>query len=349
MASWLARTIGHWRLVASTLGITLVAAVLAVLIVPPVYRSKISFVANSSANKMQSAIGGSGALAGLASQFGVQGAGDPSESPQFYIELIQSRELLTRLLDSRFRDPRASTDRDSATLLSILHIRTRDPQRKLEIGIKQMSAAIRGNFDTKTNLVWLTVDARWPALSAAVANRSLELVAKFNQEQRTSRMRSKRVFLEARVDSAQTQLRDAEEKERIFYEENRLWRNSPGLVFAEGQLRREVDIDTDLYLTLKRQLEMARIDEFNDAALITVVDSAVPPRKAQWPRYGLLSFSALFVGLLLGGFFAGSAAVFDDWRDRNPDRSTAIGQALRNMKHEIGRPISRRRKASAPN
>jgi uncharacterized protein involved in exopolysaccharide biosynthesis len=320
------------------------AAVIAVVLVPPVYRSHVSFVANSSANKMASMIGGSGALAGLASQFGVQGTGDPSESPQFYIELIGSRELLTRLLQSRFLDPRGSTPQDSATLLDILRIRSGDPRRKLEVAVKRMSRAIRGSYDSKTNLVWFDVDAGWPELSAAVANRTLQLVTTFNREQRVSRIRSKRLFLEGRVDSAEFQLRNAEERQRLFYEENRLWRNSPSLVFAEGQLHREVDIASDLYLTLKHQLEAARIDEFNDAAMITVVDSAVAARKPEWPRYGLLGVSTILFGLLLGTLLAGSLAVYEDWRLRNPARSTALTRALADARRDFRLALSGRHK-----
>jgi uncharacterized protein involved in exopolysaccharide biosynthesis len=258
------------------------------------------------------------------------------------MELVDSRELLTRLLQSRFRDPDGRSSADSTALLDLLRIRKRDPVRKLEIGIKQMRRAITGSFDTKTNLVWFDVDARSADLSAAIANRTLQLVTTFNREQRVSRIRSKRMFLEARVDSAQIQLRDAEERERMFYEENRLWRNSPALVFAEGQIRRDVDIASDLYLTLKHQLEAAKIDEFNDAAMITVVDSAVPSRKAEWPRYGLLAVSAILFGLLLGTLLAGSLAVVDDWRTRNPGRSSELARSLREARRDLKLAVSRR-------
>jgi len=106
---------------------------------------------------------------------------DPSESANFYMELIQSRELLTRLLLSRFHDPRSASPGDSATLLDILRIRNSDPKRRLEIAIKRMSTDIDGNYDIKTNLVWIEVDAQWPELSAAMANRTIDLVTGFQQ------------------------------------------------------------------------------------------------------------------------------------------------------------------------
>ncbi|HEY8831895.1 MAG TPA: GNVR domain-containing protein [Gemmatimonadaceae bacterium] len=336
-SGWFADTLVRWRTIARVVGLMVVLAVLAVIFIPPVYRSRASFVANSSASsKLASGLGsGAGALGGLAATLGMGSSLDPSESPNFYIQLIQSRELLTRLLNSRFADPRSDPPKDSAVLLDLLRIRQKDPQRKLELGIKQMEKDIVGGFDSKTSLVWIDVDAEWPQLSAAVANRTIELVTAFNKEQRTSRARTKRLFLEGRVNLARTQLQAVEARHRSFLDQNRQWRSSPELTFEEKQIQRDEDQAGDLYLTLQRQFEAALLDEVNDAALITVVDSAVPPRKAQWPRYLLLLASTLIAGLILGFLVAGAGAVLDDWRARNPDSAANLGGSLGRIRREI--------------
>jgi uncharacterized protein involved in exopolysaccharide biosynthesis len=339
---WLAETFLRWRIIARAMGVVIVAAILAVILIPPVYRSRASFVANTSAsNKLSSGLASSGALGGLASQLGMASGSDPSESANFYMELIRSRELLTRLLLSRFPNPRGASPRDSATLLDILRIRNSDSKRRLEMAIKQMSTDIDGNFDIKTNLVWIEVDAQWPDLSAAVANRTIDLVTAFNKEQRVSRAKSKRVFLEGRVALARQALQSAEERHRAFFEQNRSWRTSPSLIFEEKQLQRDEDQTADLYTMLQRQLETSLLDEVNDAALITVVDAAVPARKAQWPRYGILLVSTLFAGLLLGLMVAGGAAILADWRSRNPDSANAFGDSIGRVRHEIRRVFRR--------
>jgi uncharacterized protein involved in exopolysaccharide biosynthesis len=339
---WIAETLLRWRIIARVMGLMIVAAILAVIFIPPVYRSRASFVANTSASsKLSGALSGSGALGGLASQLGMGSAGDPSESANFYMELIQSRELLTRLLLSRFHNPRSASPADSATLLDILRIRNSDPKRRLEIAIKRMSSDIAGNYDMKTNLVWIEVDAQWPDLSSAMANRTIDLVTAFNREQRVSRAKSKRVFLEGRVDLAKEALQTAEARHRAFYDQNRSWRTSPSLMFEEKQLQRDEDQAADLYTMLQRQLEAALLDEVNDAALITVVDSAVPSRKAQWPRYGILLVSTLITGMLLGLLVAGGAAILGDWRSRNPDSASAFGDSLGRVRHEIRRVFRR--------
>ena len=328
---WLAGIIARWRLVLKVMAGTLVLAALAVIVLPPVYEVHASFVTSSSNNsKMASALsGGTGAgLQGLASQLGVSTGSDPSESPNFYVKLIESEELRRRLLNSKFQNPRSDSPRDSATLLEILRIRNSDPVRRMEIGLKKMKKDLSTGYDLKTNVVELIVTARWSDLAAAMANRTIALVDAFNHEQRVSRARSKRVFVQSRLDSAKAELHQAEDRQKFFYDQNRQWRTSPDLTFEEARLRRGVDVATDLFLTLQRQFEAARLDEFNDAAVITVVDPAYPPHKAQWPRYWILLASALAVGGILGILVAGSATILADWRRRNPDSAGALSDSV---------------------
>ena len=340
LARWLAGVLLRWRLVAAiTIGI-LVVGLLATFIIPPVYRSHASFVANSSSNAKLTGGGSStNGLGGIISQLGGSVGGDPSESPNFYVELLASRELLTRVIQSRFPNPRTENPRDSATLLSILQIKRADPQRQLEIAVKKTRDVTHASLDPKTNLVWFSVDAQWPELSAQIANRMIDLVSSFNRETRVTRSRSKRTFLQMRHDSAQTALRAAEERQRIFYEQNRGLISAPSLKYEEQRIRREVDLASDLYINLDRQLEVARIDEINDAALITVIDSAAVPRKAQWPRYGVMLISGTLIGLLMGVLVAGSAAILADWRERNPDSWGDFRAALRTARAELGSAV----------
>lgn len=276
----------------------------------------------------------------MISQLGGSLGGDPSESPNFYLQLFQSRELLTRIATSRFPDPRTDAPNDSAALIDLLRIKKKDPQLRMELAIKKLTKDIGAGFDLKTNLVSLTVDMQWPELASQVANQLVAEVSKFNRETRVSRAKSKRQFLESRHDSAQMLLRAAEERQRFFYEQNRGVLTSPTLRAEDARIKRDVDLASDLYLNLQQQLELARLDEINDAALITVIDKAIPPRKAQWPRYGALLFTSTALGLMLGLLVAGSIVVLADWRMRNPeswsDFEHTLGRARSDVRSAMG-------------
>ena len=325
-STWFAGVIARWRMIAWIGVFSMLLALASTFIIPPVYRSHASFVANtSSPNKLQSAAAGS-PLGGILSQMGGTLNGDPSESPNFYLQLLVSRELLTRLLESKFPDPRTDAPNDSARLIDILKIRAKDPNRKMELAVKLMIKKIQGGMDPKTNLVWFSTDAPYSELSSQISNRLIALVSAFNRETRVTRAKSKRQFIEGRLDSARAELTQSEERLRFFYEQNRGLIVAPSLKFDEARLKREQEVNKDLFLTLQGQLETARIDEINDAALITVIDTAIAPRRAEWPHYGAVTITGFALGLTIGFIIAGCLAVFAFWRERHPEEWAAFAR-----------------------
>src|SRR5207244_4232373 len=146
----------------------------------------------------------------------------------------------------------------------------------------------------------IDVDARFPQLAAAVANRFIECLNDFNTKTRESQARERRKFVEGRLADGERDLRAAEEDLRTFYERNRSWQQSPQLVFEEGQLRRQVEIRQEVYLTLRRDYETARIEEVNDTPVITVLDIAVPPERRSKPKPILVAALAFFIAAIVG-------------------------------------------------
>ena len=330
-AALLAGMVSRWRAVAGiAVGVVVVGSVLA-LALPPSYRSSASFVTTSAGVRLPQGLDNlaeGAALGGVARELGLGTSRDPSESPAFYYQLLRSRELLTRLLLSRFPDLRRPAGADSATLLELVVARSSDRDRALERGVKRLRRTMRLGFDTKTNLVDIDAEARWPALSAAIANRAMELVSAFNKEQRVSRAQALRAFLEDRLVSAQAELAAAENALRTFYEKNRLWQNSPGLVVDEHRLRRQVETVSDLYLSLRREYESARIDEVNTTPVITIVDRAVPPQRPYWPRWDILLVTSTALGLGLGLLWAAGREVAAHWAAQNPEDARRLQGAV---------------------
>lgn len=81
-----------------------------------------------------------------------------------------------------------------------------------------------------------------------------------------------------------------------------------------GYVRKVRDVKNAeaVYDLMMKQYEAARIDEAREAALIQVVDRALPPEKAEKPRPVFLLVCAAFIGLLAA---LGAAAAME-WRER---------------------------------
>src|SRR5207245_7026005 len=131
-------------------------------------------------------------------------------------------------------------------------------------------------------------------------NRWCAYLKEVNPHKRQSQARERRRFSEGRVVAADSELRRAEEAVKTFYERNRGWQEAAELVFEEARLRRQVTLGQDLYMSLKREAETARIEEVNDTPVITVIDPAVPPQQRSQPNPALWIAVALLVGGMVG-------------------------------------------------
>src|SRR5207247_10065243 len=152
--------------------------------------------------------------------------------------------------------------------------------------------------DDQTGMVRANVTSWYPELAAAIANRFIDYLNDFNTRKRQSQARERRKFVEQRITAAELELRAAEEELRTFYERNRSYQQAPQLVFEEGRLRRQVEIRQEVYLTLKREYETARIEEVNDTPVITVIDVAVVPQEKSWPKRTLFVVLSFLLALL---------------------------------------------------
>src|SRR3989441_7346034 len=336
-----------WRLV---VGLPLLAAILTaivVLLLPPRYTATVTFVPEQRApSRGGGAAGaGGGGLVGLAAQLGIPLGMDPTRSPRFYAEVLTSRELLARVLLTKFPDPRRPAAGDSIPLLAILRVRggiwgAKSAADSLDRGVRKLRRRVSARVDIQTFLVYLSVTTLYPDLSAAVAARFIAYLNEFNAKNRESQARARRQFVEQRIVDGERDLHAAEDDLRRFHERNRAWQESPELSAEEGRLHMQVNILQEVYLTLRRDYEQARIEEVNDTPVITVVDPAVPPQRQSYWREVLVLLAFVFGGLI-GVLGAWSGVRFERLRREDEDGYREFTGLLQRLRREVARPFSR--------
>ena len=219
---------------------------------------------------------------------------------------------MERILLTRYPNPRSTqTPVDSITLMRILKVDGDDDADSLHNGVKALDKLLSVDVDDQTNIVTFEVDAPSAELAAQVANRFIEYLNEFNAKTRQSRARERRKFIEQRLSDGESDLHKTEDDLRSFYERNRSWQQAPQLVFEEGRLHRQVDIRQDLYLSLSRQYQAARIEEVNDTPVITIVDHPIPPTKKARPKRAVLIVLGFFLGAIVAVIYATGAEYFD--------------------------------------
>lgn len=273
----------RWRLVGGLPLLTALVALGVSLILPTKYTASASFTPESRsarAGLLPSVVGG------LAGQLVAGLAGDGGEGPRFYAEVLTSRTVLESLLVTPY--PSGSSGSAGSMLTTLVKVRGATRADSLADGVRKAGNLIRTSVDMTTNVVSLEVTADTPELAAAATNRLVALLNQFNAERRQSQGRERRKFAEGRVAESAAELREAEAAVRRFLERNRSYQSSPQLMFEYQGLQRRLSTAQDLYLTLLREFETARIEEVNDTPVLTVIDAAVPPRRRSQPRRALI-------------------------------------------------------------
>jgi uncharacterized protein involved in exopolysaccharide biosynthesis len=213
----------------------------------------------------------------------------------------------------------------------------RDHADSLAQGVEKLNELISIRVDDQTSIVRVSVESPYPPLAADVANRIVEYVNDFNTRKRQSQARESRKFTEERVAAADSELRRAELAVKTFYERNRGWQQSPELTFEEARLRRQIEMGQQVYGSLKREYETARIDEVNDTPVITVIDRAIPPQERSGPKRKLLVVLATALAATIAGLWAFGA----EYANRARRDSQGDYEELRSLLQRVRRDLRR--------
>jgi uncharacterized protein involved in exopolysaccharide biosynthesis len=243
-----------------------------------------------------------GNLSALAAQFGVSTAStDGLQTPQFYADLLTSRELLTRLASV----PIDTLAGHTASLISLLKVTAPDSLTSVDRTVQALQSRLETEVATKTGVVTLRV--RMPTARSAVAvnQRLLWLVDEFNRDTRQSQSAAERRFLEGRYDRLHEELRSVEDSLQRFLESNRGGtRSSPQLQFEYDRLTRNLQNKQQVVTSIVQALEQARIDEVRDTPTITLIESPRLPVRPISRHVALKAVLGALVGAFIGICFA---------------------------------------------
>ncbi|MFN2572494.1 MAG: Wzz/FepE/Etk N-terminal domain-containing protein [Gemmatimonadales bacterium] len=328
----------HWRIV---IGLPLLAALATLAFsftMRPTYTATATFVPE---NRTQNRL--TGAAAGLIGGLGINFGAQATESPRFYADVVRSRELLERIVTSRYADPRPHAASDSVPLLQLLAAEGRNQPDSLAQGVEKLNDLITIRVDDQTSIVRISVLSTYPTLAADVANRIVEFVNDFNTKKRQSQARESRKFTEDRVAAADSELQRSEGAVKTFYERNRGWQQSPELTFEEARLRRRVEMGQQVYGSLKREYETARIDEVNDTPVITVIDRAIPPQERSGPRRKLLVILVTALAVTIAALWAFGAEYAARARRDTQEDYEELRSLLQRMRRDLRGMFTRAR------
>ncbi len=253
-----------------------------------------------SSAKIMSSGGGSSTsqLQGLAAQFGISVPLGGEANPEWvYPDIIKSRTLARVLLKRKFDTEEYGSEK---SLLQILTYGHEDPEvgsdTLMKIGTETLFEMIEIEQDRSSSVYTLTVNAFEPQFAADLCSALIEELDKHQRKYKTEKVKETRLFIEGRIVEVQKELEEAEEALKEFRDRNRQIQQSPALLLEQQRLSRETSVLTGVFTTLKQQLEMTKIDEVKETALVQVLDPPEAPLYRDKPKRKLSVLLSLILG-----------------------------------------------------
>ena len=268
----------------------------------PVFESKAKILPLGDQSMLTSGLGELGKTFGV----DVGGSKITLASAEIIPEVLKSRSFALKILKMKY-DTKAHGK--NKVLINIM-----GPNKDLstsELNVNDTTRSISNflkNFITvprikNKNLVQISIKAYEPNLATQIASRvisELEKTLKLNKKSKTS---TKKIFINERILQVLSKLTDQENALKKFRDQNRNIITSPALMLEQSRLMREVELQTQVYITLKTQLEMIKIEENESTSMMEVLDAPEIPILRKSPNALELIIISFIVGSFLGAGF----------------------------------------------
>lgn len=269
----------RWKVVRTT-AIVAVLTVGIVLLLPNKYRSTAVILPDNEGSKL----GGLGGLADLASMAGVSVGGGKSWAELYPLIMVSDAVLRPVILSKYYSEEL----HDSVDLIRYFEYDEPDPQRNYDLAYQSLSQSIDVSADKKTRVVTVSLVTKDSRLGSAIINAMLGELDTFIRTKRLSNASERRKWIEQRLNDVRRDLERSENALKDFRERNRVVSGSPQLLLEQQRLIREVEINSTVFIELKKQMELAKIDEINTMPIVSVLDAARYSTIKESPKRGVI-------------------------------------------------------------
>ena len=271
----------------------------------PVYTASAKFLPSRNpemTSRMGTLIGTSGRIESL----------ENNVTSEYYTELLKSSPFLERISNKKFFSKELGQEVD---LISYYEVEADNEVEKSAIIIEIIDGSLEISTARTTNVISLSYSTNEAELSAAIVNAFLEELIIYNQDVKESRAQKNREFIETQLNENRKLLKDAEAELADFTAKNRII-GTPVLEVELERLKRNVKVQEEVYLTLRKQLELAKIEEQEKKPVIEIIERAAPPLHRSSPKIRRGVMLAGFVSLFL---FVGLAFAIEYISKINPE------------------------------
>ena len=285
------------------------------LIATPFYQSTTTMYPAIESESSGGILGSS--IKGLAESYGLMGLGS---APTYNIpDIVLSRRIKKNIILSNWQ---SNAFPDSSNLIKFWEIdkpnkfspfiildvfkslipsgqgfSTSADKLHLENAIEKLQRLISVS-EEQSGLIVVSVLMEDPNLAASITNYIADYVKEFISIEQEKEAIKQKEFIYDQMLSAKSDLSDSELKLTNFFKKYPLALGNPDLQLQQGRLTREIEENQAVYITLRQQYEIAKIEAEEDKLFINILDTGdVAVRKSK-PKRLLILLSSIMFGMM---------------------------------------------------
>ncbi len=255
------------------------------------YKASASLLPETDKTKM----GGLSQFSGLAQLAGVGVPG--AEISRLYPIIVMSETVLRPVIEKQYQTKEFPQPVD---LIQYFDLEKDTREENIDEALRVLKGLMTTTYETKTSTVTITLEMKEPELAAEVLNAVIGELDRFMRLKKITTASEQARWINARLVEVEKELRVAEDSLKTFSERNRRINDSPELLLNQQRLIRDVTVKSTIYVELKKQYELAKIEEIKNITIVNVLDAARAPVRKERPKRATnaaIAFLLTFVGM----------------------------------------------------
>lgn len=287
----------EWKAISFIVGFFLIIGLIYALLATPWYKAEVKIMPS-----IGQGVHGLRQYSNIAALAGINLGGEVYSNYYLYPEIIKSNFILDRILRKKFKNITYNKPKPIIKFLDVKIDSTKNNwQYKLNVKAKKIlkKEYIKSFLNVETDLLVIQVTVpKDPVLAAELANYIVEQLDNYNKNFRHYKAKDKRKFIEKSLEETEQNLIFAENTLKEFLNKNKDL-TSPETKLEYEKLYNELNLQRAIYTELKKQLELAKIEEVNETETLNILDKAEVPTEKYKPKRSFIMVIALIISIFI--------------------------------------------------
>ena len=169
------------------------------------------------------------------------------------------------------------------------------------MAIDQLSSRI-SIYEHESGMITVSILMEDELIAANIVNFVSDWIQDYISNEMSFKAKKNRVFIEEQLNSAKKDLFLSEEALSEFLKQNSLVDDNPEVMLEKGRLIRNVEVNQEVYITLRKQFELNKIEELKEKPIINILDIGDIPTDKSKPLRVLIVISWTFIAFFISIF-----------------------------------------------